>query len=217
MLILCTFCAAQNRSFKPKLNLKSRGVVDDTRLEAKAKDTKKSESKDSPFEYRPSRGQGQECSRPRTKDTGASVPQKQFFFRRSPKKQIFKKFLLVLELRCRGFYVQANPDDLTWLVTGVDMLWIGGMAQKALNIAANCASEKELQFSSKKTKIVLFTHKRNPDLVSLSMNGSKLELSKEARLLNATLDSKLTWKPHITVLSYRMLVCSRLAVPTKNI
>ena len=30
------------------------------------------------------------------------------------------------------------------------------------------------------------------------MNGSKLELSQEARLLGATLDSKLTWKPHIT-------------------
>ena len=30
------------------------------------------------------------------------------------------------------------------------------------------------------------------------MNGSKLKLSQEARLLGATLDSKLTWKPHIT-------------------
>ena len=29
------------------------------------------------------------------------------------------------------------------------------------------------------------------------MNGSKLELSKEARLLGVTLDSKLTWKPQI--------------------
>ena len=47
-------------------------------------------------------------------------------------------------------------------------------------------------------EIILFTHKRNPDLGSLSMNGTKLELSKEARLLGATLDSKLTWKPLIT-------------------
>ena len=29
------------------------------------------------------------------------------------------------------------------------------------------------------------------------MNGSKLEISTEARLFGATLDSKLTWKPHI--------------------
>ena len=30
------------------------------------------------------------------------------------------------------------------------------------------------------------------------MNGSKLELFKEARLLDVILDGKLTWKPHIT-------------------
>ena len=72
------------------------------------------------------------------------------------------------------------------------------MAQKAINTAANWALEQELQFSSKKTEIVLFTHKRNPDLSSLSMNGSKLELSEKARLLDVTLDSKLTWKPNIT-------------------
>ena len=56
-----------------------RGGVEDTWLEAKAKDTKKSEAKgkDSLSEGRPSPGQGQECSRPRprTKDTGASVLQ----------------------------------------------------------------------------------------------------------------------------------------------
>ena len=102
---------------------------------------------------------------------------------------------LLLELRSRGFYVQVYADDLALLVTGADMLWIRGMVQKATNIVANWASEQELQFSSKKTEIV---HKRNPDLGSLSKNGSKLELSKEARLLGVTLDSKRTWKPHIT-------------------
>ena len=104
----------------------------------------------------------------------------------------------LLELRTRGFYVQAYADDLAVLLTGSDMLWIRGIAQKAINIAANWASEQELQLTSKKTEIVLFTHKQNPDLASLSMSGSKLELSKEAKLLGVTLDSKLTWKPRIT-------------------
>ena len=108
-----------------------------------------------------------------------------------------KNILLVLELRSRGFYVQVYADDLELLVTGADMLWIRGMAQKAINTAANWASEQELQFSSKKTEIVLFTRKRNPDLGSLSINGSELELSKKAKLLDVPLDSKLTWKPNI--------------------
>ena len=52
----------------------TRGGVQDTRLEAK--DTKKSEAKDSLSEDRPSQGQGEECSRPRTKNTAASVLKK---------------------------------------------------------------------------------------------------------------------------------------------
>ena len=105
---------------------------------------------------------------------------------------------LLLELLCRVFYVQAYSDDLAVLVTSADMIWIRGMVQKAISIAANWASQQELQYSSKKIEIVLFTHKRNPDLGSLLMNGSKLVLSKEERLLLVTLDSKLTSKPNIT-------------------
>ena len=37
---------------------------------------------------------------------------------------------LLLELRSKVFYVQACADDLAVLVTGADMLWIRGMAQK---------------------------------------------------------------------------------------
>ena len=68
--------------------LVSRGGVDDTRLKAKAKDTKKirGQGQGSPSEDKPSQGQGQECSRPRptTKDTNKSVHQK---------KKVFKKCL----------------------------------------------------------------------------------------------------------------------------
>ena len=184
-----------------------RGGVEDTRLEAKAKDTKKfrGQGQKQPF-------QGQTLSRPRTgmleakaKEQGhrRKCTQNKIFFRRSPKKRTSKTFLLVLELRSRGFYVQAYADDLSVLVLGDDMLWIRGMAQKAISIAANWAAVQELQFSSKKTEIVLFTHKRNPHLGSLSMNDSKLELSKEARLLGVTLNSKLTWKPHITRITHK--------------
>ena len=77
-------------------SVKIRGGVEDTRLEAKAKDTKKI------------RGQGQECSRPRTKDTkrkcsskkkkglqknfsGDLQKKKKFFFKRSPLKNVFQK------------------------------------------------------------------------------------------------------------------------------
>ena len=57
-----------------------RGGVEDTKLEAKAK------AKDSLSKDRPSRGQGQECSRPRTQAQMFSEKKKflKNFFRRSP-------------------------------------------------------------------------------------------------------------------------------------
>ena len=56
----------------------------------------KAKAKDSLFEDRHSRGQGQECSRPRTNNTSASALQKkkrssQKFFKRSPQKNVFQK------------------------------------------------------------------------------------------------------------------------------
>ena len=70
------------RSLSEKL-IGSRGGVEDTRLEAKAKDTKKFQ------------GQGQTLSRPRTKDTDASVLQKKKIFKNFfQAKKVFKKIFL---------------------------------------------------------------------------------------------------------------------------
>ena len=80
----------------------NRGGVEDTRLEAKSKDTKKSEAKDSLSEDRHSRGQGQECSRPRPRTQAQVLSKKkkerssQKFFRRSPQKNVFQKIFKAL-------------------------------------------------------------------------------------------------------------------------
>ena len=71
------------------------------------------------------------------------------------------------------------------------MLWIKGRAQKALNIASDWAHNQVLQFSSKKTEIVLFTNNRKPDFGTLRSNGRQLEISKETTLLGVTLKNKL--------------------------
>ena len=111
-----------------------------------------------------------------------------------------------MDLRNRGFHVQAYADDVAILVTGTNMMWIKVRAQKALNIASNWALNQELQFSSKKTEIVLFTNKRRPAFGTLRLNGRQQEISIEATLLGETLDSKLTRKPHITRIARKATV-----------
>ena len=89
--------ASQRLLFKRYFNKPAnKGGIEDTRL--KAKDTKKSEAKDSPFEDRPSRGQGHECLRPRT--------QAQVF---SKIKKVFKNFFQAISKRGK----QKNPEKFS--------------------------------------------------------------------------------------------------------
>ena len=80
---------------------------------------KKSEAKakDSLSEDRHSRGQGQECSRPRTMDTSASALQKKRsskkFFRRSAKKNVFTKIFQAISSKRRfPKHFSSAPQNL---------------------------------------------------------------------------------------------------------
>ena len=105
-------------------------------------------------------------------------------------------FLLV-DLRNRDFHVLGHADDVTILVTGTNMLWIKGRAQKALNIASNWAHNQELQFSSKKTETVLFTKKGSRISEPAFKRTPARNFPKSNTTIGVTLDSKLTWKLHI--------------------
>ena len=59
---------------------------------------------------------------------------------------------LLLELRSRGFYVQAYADDQAVLVTGADMLWIRGMAQKAIKLLQTGLWIKSYSLAARKLK-----------------------------------------------------------------
>ena len=94
---------------KPSLSavIMIRGGVEDAKLEVKAKDTKKirGKAKDSLSKDRHSRGQGQECSRPRprTKNTSASALQKKKRSSQSDlqKKKVFTKIFQAISTKKR--------------------------------------------------------------------------------------------------------------------
>ena len=60
---------------------------------------------------------------------------------------------LLLELRSRGFYVQAYADDLAVLVSGADMLWIRGMAQKAIILLKIVLWNKSYSLAARKPRL----------------------------------------------------------------
>ena len=81
----------------------TRGGVEDTRIEAKDIKKSKAKAKDSLSEDRHSRGQGQECSRPRprTKDTSVRALQK--------KKKVFTKIFQAISKK-KGLHKNFSGD-----------------------------------------------------------------------------------------------------------
>ena len=75
-VLKCLVSVAKNFDIFIVYTVITRGGVEDTRLEAKAKDTKKIRGQGEPL-------QGQTLSRPRTKDTSASALQKKKFFHKN--------------------------------------------------------------------------------------------------------------------------------------
>ena len=83
--------------------MKTRGGVEDTRLEAKAKDTKKIRGQGQPF-------RGQNLSRPRTGMLEAKAKDRGHRRKRSPKKKVFKNIFQAISnsLAYPGFLIKEG-------------------------------------------------------------------------------------------------------------
>ncbi|MEO1808482.1 MAG: reverse transcriptase family protein, partial [Bacteroidota bacterium] len=89
-------------------------------------------------------------------------------------------------------------DDGIILVRGSVLDGILQESQKALDIATSWGRDNGLAFNEAKTEVLLFTNKRKFQIPwKLKMNGNSLEFAEKARYLGVTLDSKLSWGPHI--------------------
>ena len=67
-----------------------------------------------------------------------------------------------------------------------------------MDIAAQSAGEATLRFSPTKTKVVIFTCKRNYIMPpKITLNGQAIKYSFQVLYLGLWLDHKLTWKYHI--------------------
>ena len=172
---------------------------------------KKSEAKakDSLSKDRHSRGEGQECSRPRlrTKDTSASAQKKVFteiFQAISTKKRFQKifqtlhKILTIQKILLSSSRGQANFRGLE--------------ASRPRSRTSKCVLEdytsgihnwfgtNKLSINFTKTKYVLFRILRSkplPSNLSLSVHGKRIERIYEINFLGITYNENLSWKKHM--------------------
>lgn len=105
-----------------------------------------------------------------------------------------------------GCVLYQFADDAVLSISGKDRAVIEHFMQQSLNRIEDWASENGLTFSVEKTKSILFTNKRNPPNLELSLYGEKIENVTEHKYLGIWFDYKMTWKAQIT---YLQKVCSK--------
>ena len=106
---------------------------------------------------------------------------------------------LLSRLGADSSFVQAFADDLVILIQGICPNTISGLAQSQLVNIDNWCQTNGLKLSELKTKVVLFTRRRNNTLpVPLKLRGNTINQSNEAVYLGVTFDAKLSWVSHIS-------------------
>ena len=95
-------------------------------------------------------------------------------------------------------FIQAFADDLVILIRGICKHTIRDIAQQHLTNINRWCHTKGLKLSGIKSTAILFTNKRDRTLDQpLMVEGDTVPLCNSTVYLGVTLDSKLSWGPHI--------------------
>ena len=98
-------------------------------------------------------------------------------------------------------YLQAFADDLVSLAEGNDLDVIWDRTRKTINTIERWCHSKDLSISALKTKVVMFTWNKKWTLRPIKVGNTTMELSKSAKFLGVTLDSKLNFNEHINIIT----------------
>lgn len=106
---------------------------------------------------------------------------------------------LLERLNNLGYYTQGYADDIVILIQGKYLNTISEVMQSALKLVENWCSKVNLVVNPTKTTLIPFTRKRKLEALKPPyFFGNFLEMKEEVKYLGVTLDSKLTWNPHLT-------------------
>eukprot|EP00116_Pleurobrachia_bachei_P001378 sb/3461640/ len=93
--------------------------------------------------------------------------------------------------------INGFADDLCCLAEGNDLKVMKQRMQKSATYINNWCKKQGLQLSANKTVLVLFKKGKNKINPTITIEGTKIQSSDQAKLLGITLDKKLNFKKHI--------------------
>ncbi len=97
-------------------------------------------------------------------------------------------------IKAKGF-----ANDAALVIKDLDIPSLIDKGQEAINIATSFGRERGLEFGAEETVVVVFTRRKFSltQVDKLWMGNFPLDFSGEAKYLGVTLDSRLTFGPHI--------------------
>ena len=106
---------------------------------------------------------------------------------------------LLRVLNLAAYFAQGYADDFSILVKGMDLATVCGVMQAALLRVEKWCENHGLSVNPTKTEMVLFTLKRSiQGWRPVKFFGKELVRTNQVKHLGVILDSKLTWKEHLT-------------------
>ena len=104
------------------------------------------------------------------------------------------------ELNVGPVKVIGFADDACLLITGRDHTRLVDLIQPYLDRIVGWGAQAGLKFNENKTIAVMFTHKLTPrwQYKKIKVNGQEIPYSQEAKYLGIILDSKLTFRKHLS-------------------
>ena len=98
-------------------------------------------------------------------------------------------------------HVECFADDCALIITGSDIVKMKNIMQRALNKCEAWAKSQGLVFAPGKSEAVIFTRKYTKTRLSprrLKLKGNCIEYVDVVRYLGVWLDSKLSFRPHLS-------------------
>ena len=95
-------------------------------------------------------------------------------------------------------------DYVSFFIQAKDLEKELGSIQNYLNKIQSWATHWKFKFSVNKSNIVIFSHKRNPHKLTLTLNNTQIPISNSQHFLGIIFDSKLNWKKHLEYLNIKL-------------
>ena len=92
-------------------------------------------------------------------------------------------------------------DDIAILCHGTSRRTLEQEMNKVIKSIEEWGIISKTSFNEKKTKAMIFTHLQREKEIQLTMNGSKIELTNRFKYLGVTLDTKLSFLPHLQIVA----------------